>query len=111
MFSEGLNERVSKIREYLVARQTWYKTIMFSTKSICIKTTQYSGTYLQIRDQKEEILKNLLGKFALLIGKLESDGMEYASILKLKLDLGKYLESEKFFTTDKIDRAMMMMTT
>lgn len=37
--------------------------------------------------------------------------MEYAAIMKLKLDLSKYLESEKFFTTDVIDKAMMIMTT
>ncbi len=37
--------------------------------------------------------------------------MEFSSILKLKLDLSKYLEEEKFFTIEKIDKAMMMMTT
>lgn len=37
--------------------------------------------------------------------------MEFSSILKLKLDLAKYLEEEKFFTAEKIDKAMMMMTT
>jgi len=37
--------------------------------------------------------------------------MEFSAILKLKLDLAKYLEEEKFFTADKIDKAMMMMTT
>lgn len=37
--------------------------------------------------------------------------MEFSSILKLKLDLSKYLEEEKFFTIEKIDKALMMMTT
>lgn len=37
--------------------------------------------------------------------------MEFSAVLKLKLDLSKYLEEEKFFTAEKIDKAMMMMTT
>lgn len=97
LFSEGLNERIGKIREYLVQRTALYKGLFYNTKSICVKTTTFSGTYLQIRDQKETILKSLLTKFNLLIGRLESDGMEYSCVQKLKLDLSKYLEEEKFF--------------
>lgn len=46
LFSEGLNERIGKIREYLVIRLAWYKTTFFSTKSVCVKGASYSGTYL-----------------------------------------------------------------
>ncbi len=38
LFSEGLNERIGKIREYMVIRLAWYKTTFFSTKSICVKS-------------------------------------------------------------------------
>lgn len=46
MFSESLNERVQKIKEYLVVRLKWYKSILTSTKTICTKITVSQGTFI-----------------------------------------------------------------
>lgn len=111
MFSESLNERVQKIKEYLVIRLKWYKSILTSTKTICTKITASQGTFIQIRDQRESQLKELLVRLNLLLSKMESDGYEFKDLATLKIDLTNYLNKEKFFSSETVTKEQILVVT
>lgn len=111
MFSESLNERVQKIKEYLVIRLKWYKSILTSTKTICTKITASQGTFIQIRDQRESQLKELLVRLNLLLSKMESDGYEFKELATLKIDLTNYLNKEKFFSSETVTKEQILVVT